>query len=269
MQEIPIANKAVELDIAINAAILAGKTIMDTYNKDYNITIKKDDSPVTDADMKSNEKIKEILGNTYHILTEEDPENFARLNQDTIWIVDPLDGTADYIDKTGEFTVMIALVKDKKPILGVIGWPAKGIVFAAQKDKGAFKWYNNQWVRISTNNTANLSQCRAVLSRHHLTDKEKSFIKKLEIDNYSSIGSSLKAAKISSGEAELYLTTTDKLKEWDTAASYCIINEAGGKMTDMHGNDITYNNKIVFHKNGILISNGVIHEKIVKAFSQF
>ena len=113
-----------------------------------------------------------------------------------------------------------------------------------------------------------LSKCRAVGSRHHLSDREKSFIKKLGIEDFTSIGSSLKVGKISSGEAEAYITTTNKMKEWDSATSYCIILEAGGKMTDMSGNDITYNNKDIFHKNGILVTNGLIHEKIVKEYKK-
>ena len=94
------------------------------------------------------------------------------------------------------------------------------------------------------------------------------FIKKLGIKDFTSIGSSLKVGKISSGEAEAYITTTNKMKEWDSAASYCLISEAGGKMTDMYGNDITYNNKIVNHQNGILVTNGLIHDKIVKEFKK-
>ena len=82
------------------------------------------------------------------------------------------------------------------------------------------------------------------------------------------LGSSLKVGKISSGQAEAYITTTNKMKEWDTAASYCIVSEAGGKMTDMLGNDLTYNNKNVHHQNGILVTNGLIHDKIVEEFKK-
>jgi len=185
-----------------------------------------------------------------------------------VWIVDPLDGTSDFIDKTGEFTIMIALIKNKKPILGVIGWPTEKTFFVAQKGSGAFRYSNDEWHKISVTSISELSKCRTVGSRHHLSDREKSFIKKLGIEDFTSIGSSLKVGKISSGEAEAYITTTNKMKEWDSAASYCIISEAGGKMTDMLGNDITYNNKNVFHQNGILVTNGLIHNKIVEEFKK-
>ncbi len=93
-------------------------------------------------------------------------------------------------------------------------------------------------------------------------------MKKLQILDFTSIGSSLKVGKISSGAADVYLTTTDKMKEWDTCASYCIISEAGGKMTDMQGNDMSYNNKILNHQNGILVTNGLVHDRIVNGFKK-
>ena len=259
-----------ELDIAIRAAIQAGDEILKIYSGDYQTAIKSDDSPVTDADLKSNEIIKKVLSQTGHqILSEEDKDDdLNRLSQETVWIVDPLDGTSDFIDKTGEFTVMIALVKNKKPVLGVIGWPTEKTLFAAQKKGGAFKFSDGKWEKISVTRTADVSKCRAVGSRHHLSDRERLFIKKIGINNFTSIGSSLKVGKISSGEADAYITTTNKMKEWDSAASYCIVSEAGGKMTDMSGNDITYNNENVYHQNGILVTNGLVHDKIVEEFKK-
>ena len=269
MITIPITNKIPELEIAVDAAIKAGKTILDIYDGNFRTTTKTDDSPVTDADFKSNEIIKKILSKTdYSILSEEDIDDPKRLSENTIWVIDPLDGTSDYIDKTGEFTIMISLIKNSKPILGVIGWPTEKTLFVAQKGSGAFRFSNNEWTKISVSKISDLSLCRTVGSRHHLTDKEKNFIKKLGIVNFTSIGSSLKVGKISSGEADAYITTTDKMKEWDSAASHCIVHEAGGKMTDMLGNDISYNNKDVYHHNGILVTNGLLHDKIVKEFKK-
>ena len=270
MNSIPITDKIPELDIAIKAAYEASKAILEIYQKDFDTFSKTDNSPITEADLKSNEIIKNILLNTKHsILSEEDKDDISRVSESLIWIIDPLDGTSDFIDRTGEFTIMIALVKNKKPILGVILWPTEKTLFVAQKDQGAFKFSNNKWQKISVTNIEKLSDCRIVGSRHHLSDTEKKFIKKLGINNFTSVGSSLKVGKISSGEAEAYITTTNKIKEWDTAASHCIISEAGGKMTDMLGNDLTYNNKNVYHENGILVTNGLIHNKIVDEFKKF
>ena len=269
MKDIPISDKIPELDIAIKAAKEAGDAILEIYQRDFDTHTKKDDSPITEGDLKSNEIIKKILSETEHvILSEEEEDDLSRLSKNMVWIVDPLDGTSDFIDKTGEFTIMIALIKNKKPILGVIGWPTEKTFFVAQKGSGAFRYSNDEWHKISVTSISELSKCRTVGSRHHLSDREKFFIKKLGIEDFTSIGSSLKVGKISSGEAEAYITTTNKMKEWDSAASYCIISEAGGKMTDMLGNDITYNNKNVFHQNGILVTNGLIHDEIVREFKK-
>lgn len=269
MKDIPISDRIPELDIAIKAAKEAGDAILEIYQRDFDMHTKKDNSPITEGDLKSNEIIKKILSETEHvILSEEEEDDLSRLSKNMVWIVDPLDGTSDFIDKTGEFTIMIALIKNKKPILGVISWPTEKTFFVAQKGSGAFRYSNDEWCKISVTSISELSKCRTVGSRHHLSDREKFFIKKLGIEDFTSIGSSLKVGKISSGEAEAYITTTNKMKEWDSAASYCIISEAGGKMTDMLGNDITYNNKNVFHQNGILVTNGLIHNKIVEEFKK-
>jgi len=200
LNNLPISDKIPELDIAIKAAQEASNVILDIYQKDYNTFTKTDDSPVTDADLKSNKIINEILSNTkYSILSEEDVDDQSRLSKDMIWIVDPLDGTSDFIDKTGEFTVMIALIQNKKPILGVIAWPTEKILFVAQKNCGAFRYSNEKWDKISVTKIENLSKCRTIGSRHHLSDKEKEFIKKIGIKKFTSIGSSLKVGKISSG----------------------------------------------------------------------
>jgi len=269
LKDIPISDKIPELDIAVKAAKEAGDAILEIYQRDFDTHTKKDDSPITEGDLKSNEIIKKILSETEHvILSEEEEDDLSRLSKNMVWIVDPLDGTSDFIDKTGEFTIMIALIKNKKPILGVISWPTEKTFFVAQKGSGAFRYSNDEWHKISVTSISELSKCRTVGSRHHLSDREKFFIKKLGIEDFTSIGSSLKVGKISSGEAEAYITTTNKMKEWDSAASYCIISEAGGKMTDMLGNDITYNNKNVFHQNGILVTNGLIHDEIVREFKK-
>ena len=269
MKDIPILDKIPELEIAIKAVEAAGEAILEIYQGDFESFKKSDDSPITEADVKSNDIIKEILSQTNHlVLSEEDKDDLSRLSEEIIWIVDPLDGTSDFIDKTGEFTIMIGLIKNKKPILGVIGWPTEKTLFVAQKGSGAFRYSHDRWRKISVTKVSDISKCRTVGSRHHLSEKEKSFIKKLGVEDFTSIGSSLKVGKIGSGEAEAYITTTNKMKEWDSAASYCIISEAGGKMTDMLGNDITYNNRDVYHKNGILVTNGLIHDKIIEAFKK-
>ena len=264
MKDIPVQDKMPELDLAIKAAQQAGQAIMEIYQTNFESRTKDDNSPITEADLASNKIIKELLTKSGHyILSEEDVDDEARLDEKTLWIIDPLDGTSDFIDRTGEFTVMIALVWDGVPVIGVINWPDGGKLFVAQKGKGSFRFFNDSWEKISVSATADLKSSRAVGSRHHLSDKEKALIKKLGIPEFSIIGSSLKVCKISSGEVDAYFTYTNKMSEWDTAASNCIVTEAGGKMTDMKGCDITYNNKDIRHQDGICVTNGILHEKIL------
>jgi len=258
-----------EFEIALEAALKAGKEIINVYSSDFASKTKDDASPITMADLKSNQVIKEILSKTgYPILSEEDIDDKKRLHENRIWVVDPLDGTTDFVNRTGEFTVMIALVEEKKPILGVIYWPTESTIFVAQKDLGAWRFSNDFWQRIWVSKISDLSKCRAIGSRFHISKVEKILLDKLCIKKFTSVGSSLKVAQISSGNAEIYLTTTNKMKEWDTCASYCLVSEAGGKMTDMSGNDLSYNNQNVAHQNGILVSNNQVHDKIVKEFEK-
>lgn len=265
----PISNKMPELELAIEAALKAGNAIMKIYETDFETKTKGDDSPITEADLTSNKIIKEILKKSGHyILSEEDKDDKTRLGERKLWIVDPLDGTSDFVGRTGEFTVMIALVEDKKPILGVINWPVEKTVFLAQKGSGAFRYSGDSWRRISVSKTSDLRRCKAVGSRNHLSEGEKALIEKLGIEEFTSIGSSLKVGKISSGEADVYLTTTNKMKEWDSCASNCIVSEAGGIMTDMLGKQMQYNNEIVNHQNGILVTNSLVHQAIVEEYSK-
>ena len=264
---VPLKSPLKETEIAIEAAIKAGKKTLEIYNQQFSTTLKKDNEPLTEADLKSNEIIQKTISNSgYHILSEESEDNKKRLKSKKIWIIDPLDGTSDFIKKTGEFTIMISLVEDNIPILGVIYWPTKSILYLAQKDQGAFKLENGTWKPLSVSNSSKLKNCRAVGSRYHISDFEQYIIKKLKISKFTSKGSSLKVVDISSGYAELYFTTTNKIKQWDTCASYCLITEAGGKMTDMNGKDMKYNTNELNHENGILVSNGLIHNDIIKIY---
>ena len=261
--ELPIKNPFPEIHLAIQAALDAGKEVMDVYEEEFSSTLKNDNEPLTEADIKSNQIIQKIILNSGHpILSEESEDNKIRLDSKKVWIIDPLDGTSDFIKKTGEFTIMISLVEDHVPILGVIFWPTQSILYLAQKDQGAFKLENESWSRLSVSNISELKNSKAVGSRYHISDFEQYLIKNLNISKFTSKGSSLKVADISSGNAELYFTTTNKIKQWDTCASYCLITESGGKMTDMNGNDMMYNTEKLNHENGILVSNGLMHDEL-------
>lgn len=265
---LPFPNPLSEAFLAVDAAKKASKAVMEIYNQNFTSELKEDNSPITEADLQSNEIIKQILSASGHpILSEEDEDDKSRLDHEKIWIVDPLDGTSDFVNRTGEFTIMIALVQNKKSILGVISRPTTNTLFLAQKESGAFKYENGKWEKLIVSKTQDITKCRAVGSRFHLTEQEKEFFKELGVFSFESRGSSLKVAEISMGLADLYLTTSNKIKQWDTCASFCLVTEAGGKMTDMFGGEILYNTDKLNHEKGLIVTNGLVHEQIVKKYS--
>jgi 3'(2'), 5'-bisphosphate nucleotidase len=265
---LPFSNPLSEAHVALDAAKKASRAVMSVYEEEFTSHLKDDDSPITKADLQSNEIIKQILSvSGHHILSEEDADDVSRISQEKIWIVDPLDGTSDFVNRTGEFTIMIALVQNKTPVLGVISRPTTNTIFLAQKGFGAFKLENDEWSRLRVSQTKDLTQCKAVGSRFHLTEQEKEFFKKLGVASFESRGSSLKVAEICQGLADLYLTTSNKIKQWDTCASHCLITESGGKITDMFGNPVLYNTEKLNHENGLIVTNGLVHEEIIRRYS--
>ncbi len=271
IEKLPFANPIPETKIAIDAAQSAAEAVVKIYNKDFSVSHKENNEPITAADLESNKIIEKYMAQSeFPILSEESSDiKEKRLESKKIWIVDPLDGTTDFVNKTGEFTIMISLVEENKPVLGVISHPTENKLFVAQKDQGAYMYNNLEWKKLVVSNTSVLSQCRVVGSRFHQSENEKNFLNSLGILKFTSKGSSLKVLDICSAKADIYFTTTNKIKHWDTCASNCLIAEAGGKMTDMSGQSLKYNTENVVHQNGILVTNNVVHENIVEKYSKF
>ncbi len=253
-----------EILIAIKAAIKASVEIKKIYSKDFLLQF-RDGNPVSEADTVSNKIIKKFLSKTeIDIFSEEDLDNFSRLSKRKIWIIDPLDGTLDFINRTGEFSIIIGLVENKISVGGVIYKPIGDTLYVAEKNKGAYRCKDKIWDKISVSSISELVEARVVMSRHHLSTEDKEFLSHLKINNYIQCGScGLKAASIAEGKAELYFTSTNKIKQWDTCAASCLIAEAGGEITDMFGQSLVYNIKKNNHDNGILVSNGIIYQEVI------
>jgi len=268
---LPFEQAFPETKLAIDAAQKAADIVMNIYKQDFSVSQKDDNEPITQADIQSNQVIaKTISQSELPILSEESPDQKEkRIDSKKLWIIDPLDGTTDFVNKTGEFTIMIALVEKNQPIMGVISHSTENKLYVAQKGQGAYRYYNEEWMKLEVSKTTIISQCRAVGSRFHQSEQEKIFLKTLDISKFTSRGSSLKVLDICSAKAELYFTTTNKIKQWDTCASNCIIAEAGGKMTDMSGIPLKYNTENVNHQNGILVTNELIHNQIIEKYNKF
>ena len=254
-----------ELSVAVDAVLEAGKAVMEVYAGDFSVREKDDGSPVTEADSRSHDVISNMLGGTeYPVLSEEGTDSEARRDSSSIWIVDPLDGTADFVDKTGEFTVMVGLVRGGTPVVGAINWPIGGVVYAAEFGRGALCRVGGRWEPMHVTDEGLPEKCRGVRSRNHVSELDLRVLTELKAGRVDAVGSSLKACRIAGGEAELYASTTGKMREWDTCASCCILTEAGGRMTDTLGNMLRYNGD-TFHRDGIVATNGVVHEAVLEA----
>ena len=140
----PIPSNIQRLEEIIDAIILAGEVVREIYQSDFEVNKKDDNSPITKADLESNKIIKSYLEKTgIPILSEEDMDDKSRLTSKNVWIVDPLDGTTDFVNRTGEFTIMIGLVENHVPIMGLIYWPIKEKLYFAERGFGDFSRISN------------------------------------------------------------------------------------------------------------------------------
>ena len=215
-----------------NIAIKAGKTIMEIYNKDFQIDYKDDKSPLTEADLKSNEIICNALQELYPnipIMSEENKqtEYNERKNWEYYWCIDPIDGTKEFIKKNGEFTVNIALVNKNTPVLGVVYAPALNDMYYSD-GKESFK--NNQKLPLQTNPNPK-EKLLVVASKSHLSEETQKFIDNLDTQKIEQVskGSSIKLCMVAEGSADIYPRLAPTM-EWDTAAADAIVRSAG-KMT--------------------------------------
>lgn len=255
-----------ELDQIIKAAKKAGEEILKYYQANYNVEQKADKSPVTGADLASNRVIlSELEDFDAGILSEELADNSERLDKKRVLIVDPMDGTMDFIKKTGEFTIMIGLVEEGRPILGVVYKPVNDIIYYAVKGEGAFIDKGERSPqKITVSDVDDFSQVEMVGSRFHRSETESKLVKSLGIPQIVGCGSAgLKIGLVAEGKAELNINPSDKTLEWDVCAADIILKEAGGKLTDIKGEEFIYNKKDPRNYFGYLASNRKIHEKVV------
>ena len=246
-----IPNNKLLLDVC-NVSIEAGKEILNFYHNDIEVTHKEDLSPLTKADLASNKIILESLtklNSNIPILSEESLVDWSiRKNWKKYWLVDPLDGTKEFIKKNGEFTVNIALIEDNNPILGVVYVPAKSLLYLAEKNKGSFKTNTKDKLenfegiqKILVSNQTN--RARVIGSRSHSNATFDNWVKeKFPNADIVQAGSSLKFCLIAEGEADIY-PRFGPTSEWDIAAGHMIVNEAGGKIRTFQNDSIKYNTK--------------------------
>jgi len=231
----------------IKIAVEAGLKILDIYQGDFDVQSKEDNTPLTSADMAAHFHILEslqILTPDLPVLSEEaaDIPFSVRKTWTTYWLVDPLDGTREFIKRNGEFSVNIALIHQHKSILGVINIPVQKTTYFAYKDNGSFKSIEKSEIKKIHCRDADKDNLVIAGSRSHLSDKLKGFLDKLGSPEVIPMGSSLKSCLVAEGIADLY-PRLGLTSEWDTAAAHCIVEEAGGRITKTDMQPLLYNTK--------------------------
>jgi 3'(2'), 5'-bisphosphate nucleotidase len=258
------------LSLALNAAFKAGEQIMKVYlTDDFEVENKQDNSPLTKADRLSHEIIEGFLINTgLPIISEEgkDLSHEERKNWNTFWMIDPIDGTKEFIKKNGEFTVNIALIESGQPILGVVFAPALKMIYFAEKNNGSFKVEDiNCFTELNSKVFINLGEAvypevyTLVVSKSHMNKETQDFVEKKKqeygIIESKAFGSSLKICKVAEGSANCYPRFGPTM-EWDTAAAHAIAVFAGCTILKADSNEqISYNKENLLNPYFIVKSN--------------
>ena len=237
----------------------------------------KKDGPVTSADLATNhhilEKLQEALGtDDFGYLSEETHKGNEPTPGEWVWIIDPLDGTRDFIDKTGEYAIHIALTRKNRPVLAVVVVPETEKLYFAIKDKGTFvetRDGNVSPIKVSERNK--IEELYFVVSRTHRDDRFKELIDRLPFKDTNYVGSvGCKISTILEKRSDVYISLSGKSapKDWDFAAPELILTEAGGQFTHFNGNPIAYNTGDVKQWGGIMASNGQCHESLCETATE-
>lgn len=246
------------LFLAIKSAVEAGSAIMEIYTKDFSVEFKDDKSPLTEADKASNTIICDRLANTFPIISEENKQTdySERKEWTKCWLIDPIDGTKEFIKRNGQFTVNIALIENHKPILGVVYLPAQKVLYFALENMGSFKIqltdelnFDNLDSLINTSTKLDEQPLpnvyTVVASKSHMSPETETFIKDLESKhgeiNLVSVGSSIKLCLVAERSANIYPRIAPTM-EWDTAAAHAVAKFSGCRVCDFNTKEeLSYN----------------------------
>jgi 3'(2'), 5'-bisphosphate nucleotidase len=255
-----------ELEVAIGLAHQAGEVIMSYYQTGLDVDEKDGGEPVTVADRAADDLIVRGLRAAFPqdgILTEESDDDLSRLERERVWIVDPLDGTTEFIKGTGDFSVQIALTLQGEPVLGVVYQPTEDLLYHAVRDGGAFCVESGQTRQLRVTIETDLANMCMAASRSHYSAFVRAARQALGIRKVQRVGSvGLKVGLLAQGACDLYVATT-VAKEWDFCAPHALLLEAGGTLTNLCGERLVYNQAKVAECRGLIGSNGHIHAHLV------
>lgn len=261
-----------ELKAAIHLAREAGTIVRAFYDVPPTVRWKDPTEPVTEADRAVNAYLVKQFSQLYPedgVLAEESKDDLSRLKRERVWIVDPLDGTAEFIAHNGEFCIMIGLAVSGQPVVGVVYQPIDDILYAAALGAGTFVEEFGDRYPLHVSQERDPQKLRLVVSRSHRPLLVNTIISRMGLQRERSIGSvGLKIGLIARGQAEFYVHPSAGTKEWDTCAPDIIVREAGGAMTDCWNRPLRYNYPDVLQRFGVLASHRLLHPQIVDSVGQ-
>jgi 3'(2'), 5'-bisphosphate nucleotidase len=263
-----------ELTLLRAIAADAARVIMEVYARPFEVEYKAPQDPVTEADRRANDLICEQLQKRFPgvpiVAEESDPETFADYrDHDRIFFVDPVDGTREFVDRNGEFAVMIGLVEGNRAIASVIDAPARGEVFAGWVGQGAVRVADGKEQPIRVSEVAQVRQGTLVGSRSHRSPQLERALARLAPRDIKVMGSAgLKGTLVAKGEVEAYVAPGYAGKRWDACAADALVAAAGGVLTDTYGDAIDYRAPSLSNDRGLLASNGRVHDELVRALEE-
>ncbi|HKO97512.1 MAG TPA: 3'(2'),5'-bisphosphate nucleotidase CysQ [Pyrinomonadaceae bacterium] len=261
-----------EMHVALELAREAGAAILDFYEGPLHIEQKADADdrePVTQADRVANEIIVQRLQKEFArdgILAEESVDTARRLGKERVWMIDPLDGTTGFIDGNGDFAVQIGLAENGAAVLGVVYQPITGVLYRAVRGYGT--WIERPEFdpeRATVSDCNDIPRMRLAASRSHRSPRMDKVVKAFGLKDEVRRGSvGIKIGLLIEKQCDLYVHLSPRTKQWDTCAPEIILREAGGTITDLFGNPLTYNQAELQNRNGVVASNSVVHDRIIE-----
>ena len=226
----------------IDTFLDAGKISLELRKKGLTKQIKKENTPVSNGDLEVNKiitnKIKELTPNI-PIISEETTENKSNTNLNDFWLIDPIDGTYDYINDKDEFTINAGLINNKKPVAGLIFAPAKNRMFFSYGENSSFELIDNKAKKLDYSKDFDKNEIKFVSYSNTIKPEIKEIHEKLNVKKFVRMKSSLKFCVIATGEFDGYVAEP-RACEWDIAAGHAILKHAGGSVTDFNDNEILY-----------------------------
>ena len=244
----------------IDTFLYAGKISLELRSRGLIKKIKSDNTPVSNGDLEVNDIItKKILEITSHIpiISEESSDNKLINDLKDFWLIDPIDGTYDYINNLDEFTINAGLIIDKQPVAGLIYAPAKNRMFFSYGNNLAFELIKGKPIKLGNNKNFNKNKIKFVSYSTKIKPEIEKIHQKLNVKEYTKMKSSLKFCVIASGEFDGYVAEP-RACEWDIAAGHAILKHSGGNVTDFDGNEILYGKKDFKNPSLILKSKNIL-----------